>query len=109
VEMFSYTKATETRPRDGGDEDAPGFSVSKTCCFSLQFPTAYVNQPKALVASEVYHVIININRLVDGMDRLPEGHMGNYSGWGSVKTRGICGRARCMCPCNTDVTGLTYM
>jgi hypothetical protein len=35
---------------DGREIPAPAY-----CCIILQFPLAYVNQPKALVAKEVSH------------------------------------------------------
>ena len=73
-------------------------SVFTNCCISLHPPTAYVNQPKVLVSSETFHVLIATNILVDGMDRRPEGCIGNYTGGGSLTIRGACRGDRCMCP-----------
>lgn len=84
-------------------------SLPTKCRISLQPPTAYVNQPKLLVYSEIYHVLITTNILVDGMDRRPAGLIGNYTGGGSLTIRGTCRGNRYMCTRNTDVTGRTYV
>jgi hypothetical protein len=43
---------------DGGDDDAREFPLSTYFYIPLQPSLAYVNQPKAFVSSEGYHVVI---------------------------------------------------
>jgi hypothetical protein len=73
-------------------------SLSTKCRISLQPPTAYVNQPKLLVYSEIYHILIATNILVDGMDRRPSGLIGNCTGGGRLTIRGTCRRNRYIIP-----------
>ena len=51
-------KATNWRPMDGGNDGAWGFKPYVYCFITLQTTLANFSQPKALVPSENYRVII---------------------------------------------------
>ena len=50
------------------------------CCIVLQPPMAYINQPKALVASIAYRMIISMGTPISKMARL-EGSVQRCAGW----------------------------
>jgi hypothetical protein len=95
VEVFCCTQATG---RVVMKTPQASLSLLINCHISLHPPMAYVNQPKELVSSEIYHVLIATNILVDGMGRRREGFIGNNTGGGSLTIRGTCPGDRCMCP-----------
>jgi hypothetical protein len=62
-----YSEATERCPMEGGDEGGRGFSFPACCSIPLQPLMAYVNKTIQFVATEGYHVDININIHVNKM------------------------------------------
>lgn len=78
MQVLLCTEAKAITPRDAGNEQASGFSLSTPVfLYRLLWPT--YTSPKRWVVRKICHVII-----VDGRDRRPERHTGNNTGGRSV-------------------------
>jgi hypothetical protein len=73
-------------------------SPYKLLYFSLSIYSLRKPAQSVFFSSEIYHVLIATNFLVNGMDRRPERFIGNYTGGESLTIRATCRGDRCMCP-----------
>jgi hypothetical protein len=61
-----------------------------TYCSVPLHPQSLINQPRGIVASEVYHMVITITIRLKRMARRVEDSMGKYTGVGSITAREKC-------------------
>jgi hypothetical protein len=115
-----YTNITERSTKDSGDDGAQGFRFLPTVIFPSTFLCA-VNQSRALITSERYHVVIATNIHVDRIPRRLDGAV-EYAGEVSVRASGRCREGlshwtsfhglsivrNAICASKPDVTVVTY-
>jgi hypothetical protein len=66
---------------DFEDDSDRDFPFPAYYCSSFQYLLAYVNRPKELVASEVYHLNIPVNRIAGRL----KGNIWTYAGGGGLE------------------------
>ena len=67
-EHVTVIRPVKHAPADSADDGATGHLHPAYCFIHFQAPMAYVNQPKGLVSSEGYHVVIPTTLILNGME-----------------------------------------
>jgi hypothetical protein len=90
------TEAMEKSPVNGGGDSTQGFPHPAYWCIPLQLYLAYISQPRVLVATEDYHVIVITNIPVNRIAEQLEGNIGKYARRGNVTAQARYHFGQCM-------------